>query len=592
MSQQLMNGKQQFLDGNGTPLASGSVAFYEPGTTTPINTWSNQNLTTLNSNPVILDANGEAVIWGADGEIYQQVVSDSSGNVVWSEVIGTQFQYLPISAINYISPLSGAISRSLTSKLNDVVSILDFGADPTGTNDSTSAIQAAINECQSTGKSLYIPGTDNYYLTLSTLDISSGIKIYGDGVTPYTDVTGGTSANTRGAGSWIYANHTNNAFSISPSTPQGSGVLFRDMGIFRNQTVPSTGAFTPINTNIDIYVNNCDVTIQNVYLLNPYIGVQLVNGAAGRLNISGLYGQPLSVGIDINESYDDVIIDKVHFWSYWSSAASVLTYLENNATAISLGYAVDPVFSNIVAFGYQIGFSFYQTTVGATGRMIASNIDFNAIGWAIYVAAGVTGANAVFTNINAGGSTGWAHYAVVDGGTNSFFVLNNITIFDYESSGGIYESGSGCTIQLNNINSANTGTAVVCSGSTNLVQISNQIATGLTSGAAPAVSVGGGVIWGMSGPGYEISSTGHIKQWGTVTFVNPTGGAFSSVTVDYPIPFVSQVTSAKTSMSSLPNTGYWCPAAEGAALDAMVVAMVCQTSYTGSVTVNWEVEGY
>ena len=91
MSQQLANGKQQFIDGNGNPLAGGSVAFYLPGTLTPTNTWQDPGLTTLNANPVILDANGMASIWGADSTQYRQVVDNSLGEQIWDQVVGMSF---------------------------------------------------------------------------------------------------------------------------------------------------------------------------------------------------------------------------------------------------------------------------------------------------------------------------------------------------------------------------------------------------------------------------------------------------------------------------------------------------------------------
>ena len=91
MAQQLPNGKQQFLDGNGAPLASGTVAFYLPGTLTPTNTWQDSALTILNANPLTLDANGEATIWGADSTQYRQIVKDSLGNTIWDETVGSNF---------------------------------------------------------------------------------------------------------------------------------------------------------------------------------------------------------------------------------------------------------------------------------------------------------------------------------------------------------------------------------------------------------------------------------------------------------------------------------------------------------------------
>lgn len=79
----LPNGRQQYLDGNGKPLAGGQVFFYIPNTTTPKNTWQDADQTSLNTNPVLLDANGEAVIFG-DGE-YRQVLKDVFGTTVWDQ---------------------------------------------------------------------------------------------------------------------------------------------------------------------------------------------------------------------------------------------------------------------------------------------------------------------------------------------------------------------------------------------------------------------------------------------------------------------------------------------------------------------------
>lgn len=81
----LPKGKTQFLDGTGVPLAGGSVAFYIPATTTQLATYQDQALSIANPNPVTLDANGEAMIWGYGS--YRQIVQDSDGNTLWDEVI-------------------------------------------------------------------------------------------------------------------------------------------------------------------------------------------------------------------------------------------------------------------------------------------------------------------------------------------------------------------------------------------------------------------------------------------------------------------------------------------------------------------------
>lgn len=85
IAQQILpEGLTQFTDGNGSPLAAGSVAFYIPNTLTGKTTWSDSALTVPNSNPVALDANGRAPIWGKGS--YRQVVKDVNGNQIWDRV--------------------------------------------------------------------------------------------------------------------------------------------------------------------------------------------------------------------------------------------------------------------------------------------------------------------------------------------------------------------------------------------------------------------------------------------------------------------------------------------------------------------------
>jgi hypothetical protein len=83
------NGKQQFVDINGAPLVGGTVGFYLPLTLTPKNTWENAEQTVLNTNPVVLDSRGQAIIYGTGS--YRQILKDSAGNVIWDvEIAGFQ----------------------------------------------------------------------------------------------------------------------------------------------------------------------------------------------------------------------------------------------------------------------------------------------------------------------------------------------------------------------------------------------------------------------------------------------------------------------------------------------------------------------
>src|SRR6185312_16934579 len=75
---------ETFVDANGKPLAGGSVYMYIPNTTTFKNTYQDPALTILNTNPIILNASGQAIIWGTGS--YRQQVFDVNGNLIWDQV--------------------------------------------------------------------------------------------------------------------------------------------------------------------------------------------------------------------------------------------------------------------------------------------------------------------------------------------------------------------------------------------------------------------------------------------------------------------------------------------------------------------------
>lgn len=77
----LPNAKQTFLGTTGAPLAAGTVTLYVPNSTTKKTTWVDPNQTSANTNPVVLDAAGRAIIFGQGN--YRQVVKDKNGVTIW-----------------------------------------------------------------------------------------------------------------------------------------------------------------------------------------------------------------------------------------------------------------------------------------------------------------------------------------------------------------------------------------------------------------------------------------------------------------------------------------------------------------------------
>ncbi|MBX9925856.1 MAG: hypothetical protein K2Y05_05820 [Hyphomicrobiaceae bacterium] len=84
----LPNGMQYFTDSNGLPLSAGCVFFYVPGTLSPKTTYQDANQTISNTNPVLLDAAGRAIVFGTG--TYRQIVRASNGTITPCSPAGTQ----------------------------------------------------------------------------------------------------------------------------------------------------------------------------------------------------------------------------------------------------------------------------------------------------------------------------------------------------------------------------------------------------------------------------------------------------------------------------------------------------------------------
>ncbi len=85
---------------------------------------------------------------------------------------------LDLDIAQYTTAETGGQSRSIQSKFEELVSVLDYGATGDGTTDDTAAIQAAID----TGKSIFFPPGD--YACASSLDMNtSGQQLRGAGKT-------------------------------------------------------------------------------------------------------------------------------------------------------------------------------------------------------------------------------------------------------------------------------------------------------------------------------------------------------------------------------------------------------------------------
>jgi hypothetical protein len=92
------------------------------------------------------------------------------------------FQLLQSSALSFLQAGTGAVSRTLQAKVQEIsVNVNDYGADPTGLTDSTTAIQEAVNQVAALGGG-YVNFSAGTYIVSTTLSISTiGVKLRGVG---------------------------------------------------------------------------------------------------------------------------------------------------------------------------------------------------------------------------------------------------------------------------------------------------------------------------------------------------------------------------------------------------------------------------
>lgn len=133
----------------------------------------------------------------------------------------------------FIQAGTGAQQRTVESKLQDVVSVLDFIPESehaaikagTSTYDATADIQAAINLSCNGGGSVYLPaGT----YKCGALTATARLKMYGDGI--FKSIISSTVTGS------------NDAFTITPLVGSGNtGYLFEDFGI--EPVIPGNGRY-------------------------------------------------------------------------------------------------------------------------------------------------------------------------------------------------------------------------------------------------------------------------------------------------------------------------------------------------------------
>lgn len=92
--------KLQFFGTDGLPLVGGKLYTYAAGTTTPLASYTDHTGNTANTNPVILDSNGEADVWLPETTSYKYVLKDADDVTLYT----VDYVSVPLTTNSFASP--------------------------------------------------------------------------------------------------------------------------------------------------------------------------------------------------------------------------------------------------------------------------------------------------------------------------------------------------------------------------------------------------------------------------------------------------------------------------------------------------------
>lgn len=211
-----------FNDRDGQPLDNGYVWIGAPNLspqTNPVAVYFDEALTQLAAQPLrtingyISNAGTPAQLY-VDGVNFSILVQDSKGSMVYNFPEGTGISP-NASGITYNPPFSGSASTTVSLKLSEWVSALDFGGIADGATDNTAAVQKALDALPTLGGIITIPAGCRFDLTALTFRQNCNMQYYAN-----DDLSVPGQASDIGSGELVYFS----ANSSYPSDPTGAAV--------------------------------------------------------------------------------------------------------------------------------------------------------------------------------------------------------------------------------------------------------------------------------------------------------------------------------------------------------------------------------
>lgn len=183
-------------------------------------------------------------------------------------------------------------------------------------------------------------------------------------------------------------------FKTLPLISLDVGSILRDLKLDQDQPAPQ-GPGTGFTPNSDFHfmieARRQDILVENVLLFKAYKGIFAGSHGGGRITLRNIRGQALAIGIQIDDAWDVVRVQDVHFWPYWSDLIDVngtqnnggndvAEFVRQNGIGIVTKKNDNSFMNNITTLGYQIGILFDDSALGSTSKAKISHFDCDFCG--------------------------------------------------------------------------------------------------------------------------------------------------------------------------------------------------------------------
>jgi len=207
--------KMQFFAASGIPLAGGLLYTYAAGTTTPSATYTDSSGGTANSNPIVLDARGEANVW-LGAATYKFKLCDSTNTEIWTvdNISAPTSALSPVLSGNVtVSSNSSGAALKVTQTGTGAIFVAQNSADP-------NLIPFIVNASNNVGIQTSAPGAaldvaNNGAIWLSNSGVARSI-ISADGSNSYYSAEGARSIVLKANGTTLFTINTTNATATIP----------------------------------------------------------------------------------------------------------------------------------------------------------------------------------------------------------------------------------------------------------------------------------------------------------------------------------------------------------------------------------------